>query len=203
MTVALPPRADEGGSGGPAAASPRGRTAPLEALLENRDRFLAFLERRLGSREEAEDLLQDAYLRGVGRLGSLRESEKVTAWFYRLLRNALTDHRRRRDVERRALETLASAPKTAPAPEELMAEVCSCIRDLLPTLRADHAEALLRVDLEGARVADFAKRAGISANNASVRLHRARQAMRRRLLEACGCCAEHGCLACDCRRGGR
>jgi RNA polymerase sigma-70 factor (ECF subfamily) len=174
----------------------------LAVLLRNRGRFLGYLRKRLGSLEEAEDLLQEAYLRGMGRMGALREREKVTAWFTRILKNALIDHYRRRSTEQKALERLAAeSSEEAPDPA-LTEEVCSCVQELLPTLRPEYAEALRHVDLGGARVSDYARSAGISPGNASVRLHRARGAMRRRLLDTCGCCAEHGCTSCDCRRDG-
>ena len=57
-------------------------------LLDNHARFLAFVERRVGSRDVAEDILQEAFVRSLGRTGALRSSDSVTAWFYRVLRNA-------------------------------------------------------------------------------------------------------------------
>jgi RNA polymerase sigma-70 factor (ECF subfamily) len=44
----------------------------------------------------------------------------------------------------------------------------------------------------------FAEAAGITPNNASVRLFRAREALRQQLQRSCGTCAEHGCLDCSC-----
>ena len=67
----------------------------LRLLLDNHARFLSFLERRVGSRDEAEDILQEAFVRSIGRTESLRSAESATAWFYRVLRNALIDHHRR------------------------------------------------------------------------------------------------------------
>ena len=61
----------------------------LRLLLDNHARFLGFLERRVGSRDEAEDILQEAFVRSIGRTDSLRSPESATAWFYRVLRNAL------------------------------------------------------------------------------------------------------------------
>jgi RNA polymerase sigma factor (sigma-70 family) len=69
----------------------------LELLLENHARFLGFLERRVGSRDDAEDILQEAFVRSLDRAPSLRDSESATTWFYRVLRNAITDHFRRQD----------------------------------------------------------------------------------------------------------
>jgi RNA polymerase sigma-70 factor (ECF subfamily) len=174
----------------------------VRVLVENHARFLAFLERRTGSREVAEDLLQEAFVRGMTRAGQLRDQESAVAWFYRVLRNALTDHWRRRGAEARALERAAAmADDAAPAvDEELMDEACACVASLVDTLKPEYAEALRRVDVAGGTVAAYAAAAGITANNAAVRLHRARGALRRQVERACGTCAEHGCL--DCRCGG-
>ncbi len=56
----------------------------------------------MGRRDVAEEILQEAFVRSIGRGSTLRDGELATAWFYRLLRNALVDHHRRRDVEQRA-----------------------------------------------------------------------------------------------------
>ena len=53
-------------------------------LLDNHARFLGFLERRVGSRDDAEDILQEAFVRSIGRTDALRTSESATAWFYRV-----------------------------------------------------------------------------------------------------------------------
>jgi hypothetical protein len=49
-------------------------------------------------------------------------------------------------------------------------------------------------------VEDFAKANGITPNNASVRLHRARKSVAKELTAVCGACAEHNCLDCSCKR---
>jgi RNA polymerase sigma-70 factor (ECF subfamily) len=173
---------------------------PTQVLVDNHRRFLAFLERRVGSREVAEDILQDAFVRGVDRLASLRQGESATAWFYRLLRNALADHYRRRGAEARALARLAAEPaRVGPPPDaEMMRTVCECVTSLLDTLRPDYALALRRIDLEEKSLEKYAAEAGITAGNAAVRVHRARKALRRALIECCQTCATHGCADCSC-----
>ncbi len=75
----------------------------MQALVDNHRQFLAFLERRVESRADAEDILQDAFVRGLEKGGQLRDGESAVAWFYRLLRNAVVDHYRRRGAAGRAL----------------------------------------------------------------------------------------------------
>ena len=172
----------------------------LEVLVENHRRFLAFLERRVGSRDEAEDILQDAFVRSLDRADTVRDPGAVIPWFYRLLRNAVIDHHRRRGAEDRALAYAAgTADEAAPgADEELRDEVCACVASLVETLKPEYAAAIKRVDLDGAPVVEFAREAGITANNAGVRLHRAHGALRRQLALTCSTCAAHGCLDCTC-----
>ena len=56
------------------------------------------------------------------------------------------------------------------------------------------------IDVEGVPVKAFAEQAGMSASNAGVRVFRARAALKKRVAESCGTCAEHGCLDCSCRK---
>ena len=173
--------------------------AVVAAWVENHRRFLAFLERRVESRAAAEEILQEAFVRGLGQAHEIRDDERAVAWFYRLLRNAVIDHYRARGAEARGLEALArELADASEPPPEIEAALCRCFEALLPALRPEYSEILRRVDLEGGRPADFAREAGLTANNAMVRLHRARKALRADLQRSCRTCADHGCLDCSC-----
>ena len=170
-------------------------------LVENHRRFLAFLQRRVPSREIAEDILQDAFVRGLTRSPALGSSDSVMAWFYRVLRNAIVDYYRRAGVEERAIERYAAETNdtVAPVDAELFDTVCDCVRSLVGTLKPEYARAITRVNLDGITPAAFAAEAGISANNAGVRLHRAHRALRDRVSQVCNTCADHGCSPCSCK----
>jgi RNA polymerase sigma factor (sigma-70 family) len=176
-------------------------TPVATVLADNHERFLRFLERRVGRRDLAEEILQDAFVRGLTKADSIQASESAIAWFYRLLRNALIDRHRHEDSERRALQAVAAAP-TEPSPqpdEELMNTVCACVDGLLATLKPEYAQAIRSVDMNGVPVGAFAGEVGITPGNAAVRVHRARLALRRRVEESCGTCSLHACLDCDCK----
>ncbi|MDY7227127.1 RNA polymerase sigma factor [Hyalangium rubrum] len=173
--------------------------AVVRVLVENHRRFLSFLERRVGSHAVAEELLQAAYVRTLEKGHELREGESAVAWFYRLLRNALVDHYRKQASEGRAMEREAREATEQGDDPELKATVCACMGELLPTLKPEYAELLQRVDLEERAVPEVAAEVGITPNNAGVRLHRARQALKKQLERSCGTCATHGCLDCSCQ----
>lgn len=172
----------------------------VRTLLAQKGRFLAFLEERVGSRADAEDLLQTAMLRVLTKAHTLRSTDRVIPWFYRMLRNLLVDWHRRRAAAERALRRLDAAAKVAEAHDEpLWGQVCTCVTGILTTLRPAYADILRRVEIDERPLAGVARSLGISANNASVRLLRARRALLERLRATCGACFEHGCLDCFCR----
>jgi RNA polymerase sigma-70 factor (ECF subfamily) len=169
----------------------------VRTLVDSHDQFLRFLQSRVGSRELAEDLLQAAFVKTLQRGEEIWEAQNATAWFYRLLRNAISDHHRKH-----AIEVRAKASKAAAGPQEdseLEKAVCRCVKNIIPTLKDEYADILLKVEVEGAALADIAKAENITPNNAIVRLHRARKALRGRLVQSCGSCTEHGCLHCHCK----
>lgn len=173
-------------------------TEVARVLVDNHRRFLAFLERRVGSRQVAEDLLQEAFARSLDRADTLRDEGSAVAWFYRTLRNAVIDHHRRGGARRRGLDRLAAALEPTRPDPELDAEVCRCVLSLAETLKPEYAEALRRIDVEGSAVKDFAAEKGLTSSNAGVRVFRAREALRKQVARSCGTCAEHGCVDCTC-----
>lgn len=181
------------------AVPPDGGASPVALLVENHRAFLRYLERRVGDRALAEDILQDAFTRAVARPGQVPEGEGAIAWFYRTLRNAAIDQFRRRGAAGRALEAFARELQAADAPApDLRQEICACVTRLASTLKPEYAEALEAIDVNGVSVKGFAEARGLTAGNAGVRIFRAREALRRRVAESCGSCAEHGCLDCTC-----
>src|SRR5512140_299667 len=98
----------------------------VRVLVENHRAFLRFLERRLGRRDLAEDILQEAFVRGMGAAETLREDESVVPWFYRTLRNAIIDHHRRAGAADRAVALLAEEVEKTEEPMEMRDEVCAC-----------------------------------------------------------------------------
>jgi len=179
----------------PADSSPPSPEVVARLVAGHRE-FLRFLEARLKDRDVAEEVLQAAFVRSLEKGGAIEDARSAVAWFYRLLRNAMVDHYRRRDVEARALERQRSEPPTHDA--ELHDAVCACMRLLLPNLKAEYAEVVRRADLEETPIGEVATELGITENNATVRLHRARKALKRELERSCGTCATHGCLDCSC-----
>lgn len=170
----------------------------IARLVQNHRAFRGYLEGKLGDRALAEDILQEAFVRSLDKVESIRDAESATHWFYRVLRNAVYDHARRKSVSSKRLQAFAQELALSETEPETMNQVCQCVTGLAETLKPEYAEALRRVEVEGMPVKDYAALVGISASNAGVRVFRAREALQKQLARCCGTCAGHGCLDCTC-----
>jgi len=172
-------------------------TATLAQLMGHRGEFVAFLRKQGATAALAEDVLQSALLRGLEPWAELPGDDSLVPWFYRVLRNALIDQARRAATAERALERYAQEPSDAEPAGETR-RVCGCARQLLRALKPEYAAMIERIDLGGEAIEEVARAGGITPNNAYVRLHRARKALRDRLEAFCGKCATGGGRCTDC-----
>jgi RNA polymerase sigma-70 factor (ECF subfamily) len=163
-------------------------------LQEARARFVDFVERRVGSRALAEDIVQDAFVKSIEHEGDLHSEETAVAWFYRVLRNAVIDHYRRSSTAAKALEgwKLEFEREQAPSPE-MRGEICQCLFSALDGLKPEYKLAIERVEMQDQPIAALAGELGITPGNAAVRLHRARTALRTQVKDCCS-----SCDACTC-----
>ena len=176
------------------------RAASTErALLDGRGAFLGFLTKRLGSRADAEDVLQEFSIRVLARKGQLREAGRMDAWLYAILRSTLNDHYRRSARRGRLTDAVAREPKewTGEAPDQL-ARLCTCPGGLISDLRPADAELIRRIDFGEDDREAVAADLGLSRNALGVRLHRARAALRNALVGHCGTCCETARDDCYC-----
>jgi len=180
-----------------------GTSGVMPRLLENESAFRQFVRRRVGEEVVVEDILQQSLTKAVERSHSLNNEQSALAWFYRILRHTVADYYRSHGAETRRNEALLqeltiSGNHQEPPSDELKATACACLHGFLPNLHGNYGELIKRIDLDGESPAQVAKELKISRNNLTVRLHRARQALRTSLEDACGICSRHGCLNCTC-----
>ncbi len=171
-----------------------------EELLRQRSKLVGYVRSRVRDPDLADDIFQDSLLKALRHSDDLRDEERLVPWFYRILKNAITDYYRQRGLEAK-YQTQFAAEAQLRADSDEWAAVCECFRELIPTLKPGYGELIQRLDLAGERPEQVAQSLHVSGNNLKVRHHRARQALRQRLEETCRMCAEHGCLDCTCKQG--
>ena len=141
-----------------------------------------FVRRRISDPHQADDVVAEVMLRIHQNLGTLDDQERVTAWVFRITRNAITDHYRRNGRRR---EVLAAEIEAGRRPERRRLarrpsrRRCrssrACIRPLVDALPADYRRALELTDFEGHTPADAARIEGISLSGMKSRVQRGRR----------------------------
>ena len=171
------------------------------ALAESYDRLRNYLRKRLGARAEAEEVLQAFVLRALERSADIRDADSVRGWLSRVLATAMADfHRQRSRSKTREVPFAAELNDRLAIDQDtgMDSVVCECLYAHLPLLKAEHAEVIRRIDLAGETRESVAAEIGATVNNLTVRLHRARQALKDRLEDTCVACLEEGFLDCRC-----
>ncbi len=170
----------------------------LGDVISDRGRWLATVARLVGDRHAANDVLQNACVNALARSESLKDRERFAAWFRRVLVNAAVDYVRRDQAYRRALSQFALDAVAVAQQRDSHGPDCECIPAVLAGLKPAYATILQMVDVDGQPLEEAARSAGITATNARVRLHRARNAFRAHLVVTCGGDPADRCEPCRC-----
>jgi RNA polymerase sigma factor (sigma-70 family) len=171
-----------------------------DAIVRNLAVFVAFARKRLGDHHLAEDVVQDSLVKALEADRHPETDEETTTWFYRILRRSIIDVYRKQGARSRALERFEKELPESPSEEEER-ELCKCFGRLMPLVPEQYRELLERVDLQGNDPGEVAAKMGVTRNNLTVRLHRARKHLRKALTQNCGACSVHGCVDCSCAEG--
>jgi RNA polymerase sigma-70 factor (ECF subfamily) len=154
----------------------------FEELVERTHRQVYTLALRLvGDRHEAEDIVQDAYLRVHRSLRGFRGDARFETWLYRIVANSAMNHlrRRRRFGEPTAEPELLARPEPQAGPGEAPAhdEIVDALRSLPDGQRA----VVVLKDVYGFTCEEIGEQMGVSTGAVKLRLHRARRRMKEQL----------------------
>ena len=141
----------------------------------------AWLRGRMGNQHDAEDMLQELFLKALRQDKKFCEIGNARAWLFEVARNAIADRLRLKKDQVELPDDLL-AETDAPLPVDTLA---ACLPRALAELDADDREALTLCDLDGLNQADYAHMKGLTLPGAKSRVQRARKRLREHLSQAC------------------
>ena len=116
------------------------------------------LRRRLKNPAQADDLLQDVFLKALRQGKRFCSVHNARAWLFEVARNLLADRLR---VTRETIELPEDLPAPAPAQDiDTVDQLTACLPRVLSELSAEDREAITRCDLQGMSQAEFATASG-------------------------------------------
>ena len=177
-------------------------------------RLKQFIRTRIPDEHNAEDILQDVFLKIHTRIDSLRDGEKLQSWLYQIARHAIADFYR----AHKATVELSEAnllPEEPVYDDDVVKDLLPSVKFMVNSLPDEYREALLLTEYEGLTQRELAARMGLSFSGAKSRVQRAREKLKVMLLDCChfefdrlgkivdyqpkcACCTNQ---ACDCESG--
>jgi len=165
--------------------------------LQMRGGLRAFIAKRVANEAEAEDILQEVFLRMHQKLDSLKDPRRVVSWLFQITRHAIIDHyrapERRREVpaglaaDMETTRTVQAAPVVGEPADSgrLREELAGCLRPMIKRLPSQYREAVTLVELDGLTQNAAAKQLGLSVSGMKSRVQRGRRQLKRMLDECC------------------
>jgi RNA polymerase sigma-70 factor (ECF subfamily) len=156
----------------------------------HRDLVFRFVLQMIRNRDEAEDLVQEAFVRAYQNLGNYRDQAKFTTWLLRIATNLCTDRvrmsQRRHNLEQReateGLLWMTEDNNEDPNANLEDGRKMAVIRQAIESLPEHHRNVIVMRDIEEMEYVDIAAVLGCTVGGVKLRVLRARRALRDRVL---------------------
>ena len=167
-----------------------------ELWSQMHQRLLSYIRGRVNKLHDAEDILQDVFVRIHANLDDVKDTENVTAWIYQITRNVITDYYRHRAASAGALarfaeqtdEHLPSAPDRKAEPDAVRRasdEFAQCLEPMLGEVPEPYRQAVTLTELKGMTQKDAAEKLGLSISGMKSRVQRGRGKLKGVILDCC------------------
>jgi len=151
--------------------------------------LLRYLRRCVGDQTVAEDLLQETLIRIAKGLPQFAGRASTKTWAFSIATRVTADHFRApgRRIKIVDVDEAAELPDPDRALDEavLVDEMNTCVRQVIDSLPEDYRAALVLHDLEGLNAEHVSEICGCSLATAKIRIHRARDRLRKALQQEC------------------
>ena len=147
------------------------------------DRLRQFVLARKVAPADADDVLQNVFLKIHQNLEDLDRIERLESWVFQITRNAVIDHFRKSRGEQQDADSEIAIGDAQE--ENFNSEVAGCLKSLVRCLPVEQREAVSLYEFEGLSQQEIAARHSISLSGAKSRVQRGRQGLEKLLRECC------------------
>lgn len=151
---------------------------------EYKDQLLDFIRKRVKNADEADDILQEVFIKILSKIDTLKDSDKLKSWLYQITRNTIIDHYREQQKENK-LDYILNPHEEEDEQSSAMKAAESWIGLYVEELPENYKQAVILSELKGLSIAEIADNLNISYTNARARVHRGRLALKKNLTDCC------------------
>ena len=143
--------------------------------------LLGYIKKRVGNTLDAEDLLQDVFLKLSQ--SNLDEVKNLKSWLYTIARNSITDYYRKKRLEIYTLEKQYADEQEEDT--DIIDELSQCIIPFIEHLPLEYSEVLKLYEIEGVPQKEIAQRLNMNYVTVRSRIQRGRVKLKALFMECC------------------
>ncbi|MCH4888380.1 RNA polymerase sigma factor SigZ [Acidaminobacter sp. JC074] len=148
------------------------------------EKLLYYIQSKVGNEHDAEDILQIVFLKVYKGFESLENKEALKPWLYQITRNSIIDFYKKK-------KEISLAPESLPDivmeedPDNMNDEIAGCLKKMLYDIPDKYQDVYRMYEDHGMKHKEISDELGISVSASKVRLKRARDLFKKKLLDCC------------------
>ena len=161
----------------------KGNSADFIFLVDRyKNKAFSMLKRMLKSHEDAEEVLQDCFLKAYNNLKTFKFEAKYSTWFYRIVYNTaltkLSSKKRQTESEMADIDEMHDLESKYSADEIIRSDLSGTVRKIVDELPAKNAAVITLFYLEEMTCEEISETLNMTINNVKVLLHRSRNLLK-------------------------
>lgn len=156
-------------------------TSVEAAWLAYRQQLFSFIRSKVETTEDAEDILNDVFVKLTKAINEHFIPDNISSWLYRVTKNSIVDYYR----AKRQFEPLPEALSAIPETENTLKQLSNCMLPMIQALPERYRHPLILSEIEGKKYNAVAADLGLSVPAVKSRILRGRKKLQQRLLSCC------------------
>lgn len=145
-------------------------------------KLLSFIRSKVNNREDAEDLLQEVFIKIYSRLQDLKNEDKLESWIYQITRNAVIDYYRKKKL---VYTTMPEFIDICEKKEDPPRDFAKCLKAFISQLKKEEQDIINATAINGEKQKEYALRNGEAYSTIKSRLQRARKKLKDLFISCC------------------
>ena len=148
--------------------------------------LVALICRKVNHEDCCHDILQDVYIKVIGNMDKIEKADNLKSYLLKIADNSVVDYYRKEAIKKSlAFSENFVLPLESPSNDLSLKLADCCLRPMIESLEPIYSEALILIELEGLSQQQYAEKIGISYTNAKTRVQRAREKLKKVILQCC------------------
>ena len=148
------------------------------------DKLLGFVKSRVNNDENAEDILQEVFIKIHKNSSQLKDQKKLVSWLYQITRNTIIDFYRKKKLEF-SDQLDQEFPAEIKLDEDINPQFIKCLMPFVNKLPEIYKQALIKTSLEGISQKNYAQEMNLSYSAAKSRIQRAKIKLKESFTACC------------------